>query len=132
MEAGTEAAFLHPLPVGLLWGVGPATQQRLEALGITTIGQLAHHERAELHEVLGRAVGGQLLDRALNRDERRIVTHRRAGSVGAQSACGRQTPSPEWMRASLGHLADRVARRLRTAERAGRTAEQDQQRQHDE
>ncbi len=57
----------------------------------------------------------------MNDDGRRIVTHRRASSVGAQSAIGRTEPTPEVVRTTLGHLADRVARRLRAAQRAGRT-----------
>jgi DNA polymerase IV len=121
VAAGTEREFLDPLPVDLLWGVGPKTQERLRSQGIVRIGQLAAADPDRLAHLLGNAHSGQLQARASNRDNRGVRTHRRAGSVGAQSACGRQAPTPEMLRATLGHLADRVARRLRKAGRAGRT-----------
>lgn len=121
VEAGTEREFLGPLPVGLVWGVGPKTEARLHSRGITTIGQLAEESPEHLRHLLGTAMSTALVARAGNHDERRIVTTRRARSVGAQSACGRKQPTPELIRETLGHLADRVARRLRRAGTAGRT-----------
>ena len=121
VDAGDEREFLDPLPVSLVWGVGPATETRLHSRGITTIGQLAAASPGQLRHLLGDAVAGTLVARAGNDDERQIVTHRRAGSVGAQSACGRQDPTPEFLRSVLGHLVDRVTRRLRASNRAGRT-----------
>jgi DNA polymerase-4 len=121
VEPGREQAFLDPLPVTLLWGVGPATQARLAAKGITTVGQLAATDKAHLQRLLGQAAGGKLGDLAHNADPRRIETSRRARSVGAQSALGRTTATPDVLRTSLGFLADRVTARLRAAGRAGRT-----------
>ena len=87
----TELAFLHDLPVELMWGVGPATKARLAETGV------AHHRaaggtlrRARSQRLLGRAVGEKLAALAWNRDPREIRTHRRAHSAGAQSALGRK------------------------------------------
>jgi DNA polymerase-4 len=116
-----ERQFLDPLPVSLMWGVGPVTQARLAERGITTIGRLATESPAVLRHLLGQASGARLADLAANHDERRVRTSRRAGSVGAQSAIGRQAPTAELVRAVLGHLGDRIATRLRAKQRAGRT-----------
>jgi len=70
---------------------------------------------------LGQAVGSRLSALSHNEDPRRVVTSARARSVGAQSALGRRQPSAALVRAVLGHLAERVATRLRAKDRAGRT-----------
>ncbi len=116
-----EREFLEPLPVGLMWGVGPVTRQRLADQGITTIGELADWSPTSLESLLGKAVGAKLAALAVNDDPRRIERIGRASSVGAQSALGRRQPTPDVLRGVLGHLADRVAGRLRAKQRAGRT-----------
>src|SRR5215207_10076725 len=116
-----EREFLAPLPVGLMWGVGPVAQQRLAERGIRTIGDLAGTPSAALERLLGHAAGAKLAALAVNEDPRRIVTSGRARSVGAQSALGRRVPTPESVREVLAHLADRVGGRLRAKSRAGRT-----------
>jgi DNA polymerase-4 len=116
-----EMAFLHPLPVELMWGVGPVTRARLAERGITTIGELATTPGRSLEKVLGRAVGAKLGSLAWNQDPRAVATGRRAALVGAQSALGRKEGSTALIRMTLRHLADRVATRLRTKERAGKT-----------
>jgi len=121
VEAGRERGFLDPLPVELLWGVGPVTQEKLAGRGIRTIGQLAAASGDHLERLLGHAAGSKLGALAVNDDPRRLETSRRAHSVGAQSAFGRRTATVALLRAVLGHLADRVATRLRAAGRAGRT-----------
>jgi DNA polymerase IV len=121
VEPGGEESFLAPLPVGLLWGVGPVTRERLAAAGITTIGDLAAQQRSSLQGLLGRAVGEKLGSLASNEDPRRLETRRRARSVGAQSALGRTVPTPDALRRAFAHLADRVASRMRAAGRAART-----------
>jgi DNA polymerase-4 len=121
VEAGDERAFLDPLPVGLLWGVGPATRARLDAAGIHTIGELHVQEPERLEQLLGKAAGAKLGSLASNVDPRGIETSRRAKSVGAQSAFPRRAPTAEALRTTLGFLADRVATRLRASEQAGRT-----------
>ncbi|MCU1433018.1 MAG: DNA-directed polymerase [Actinotalea sp.] len=121
VEPGTERAFLDPLPVGLIWGVGPVNRQRLADLGVRTIGDLAATPSSAVERILGHAVGHKLSAMAHDEDPRRIVTSHRARSVGAQSALGRRDPDPDAVRAVLAHLADRVSRRLRAKGRAGRT-----------
>ena len=121
VDAGTEQAFLDPLPVDLIWGVGPATKARLASRGITTVGQLAAASPASLRHLLGPAAGDKLGALAVNADPRPIHTSRRAKSVGAQSALGRERPTPELLQTTLGFLADRVTARLRAAGRAGHT-----------
>ena len=121
VEPGRELEFLHPLPVGLMWGVGPVTRAKLAAQGVTTIGQLAELPGTSLEHLLGHATGAKLGALAVDDDPRRLASSGRAKSVGAQSAFGRQQVTPDLVRAVLGHLADRVASRLRAKERAGRT-----------
>ena len=116
-----EREFLDPLPVGLVWGVGPVTQEKLRRRGIHTIGQLAASSDTALQSLLGSSIGAKVFALAANDDERRVEGARRAGSVGAQSAFGRRDPTPDLVRQVLGHLADRVAGRLRAKQRAGRT-----------
>jgi DNA polymerase IV len=116
-----EREFLDPLPVGLMWGVGPVAEQRLASRGIRTIGELARTPSFSLERLLGHALGTKLSALSLNDDPRRIVTSARARSVGAQSALGRRDPTPELVREVLSHLADRVAGRMRAKGRAGRT-----------
>ncbi len=121
VEPENELEFLHPLPVELMWGVGPVTKARLAEKGIKTIGELAATPGQSLERLLGRAAGTKLGSLAWNRDPRAIETTHRAGSVGAQSALGRRPASTTLIRMTLRHLADRVATRLRAKERAGRT-----------
>jgi DNA polymerase-4 len=116
-----ERSFLDPLPVGLIWGVGPVTRQRLADRGIHTIGQLAAADGLAFEGLLGRALGGKVSALAADADHRRVQPQARAGSVGAQSGFGRRDVSPQLIRSVLGHLADRVAGRLRAKHRAGRT-----------
>jgi DNA polymerase-4 len=116
-----ELAFLHPLPVERLWGVGSVTARRLHDSGITTVGQVARLGEATLVSLLGRAVGVQLHALSHNRDPRRVQPRRRRGSIGSQRALGRASRSPEELDATLLAIADRVTRRMRKARRVGRT-----------
>ena len=121
VPSSAEREFLDPLPVGLVWGIGPVTRQRLAERGICTIGQLAASPDGALRSLLGNALGTKVGALAANDDLRRVQPTGRAGSVGAQSAFGRRDAAPELIRPVLGHLADRVAGRLRAKHRAGRT-----------
>jgi DNA polymerase IV len=116
-----ELGFLHPLPVERLWGVGPVTAEKLRRRGIGTVGQVAQVGEDALVAVLGRAVGRHVHALALNRDPRRVRTGRRRGSIGSQRALGRGPWSPEAIDAVVCGLVDRVTRRMRAANRAGRT-----------
>ncbi|HEU5243941.1 MAG TPA: DNA polymerase IV [Gaiellaceae bacterium] len=116
-----ELAFLHPLPVECVWGVGPATARRLQAWNVRTVGELAALSETTLVAMLGRAAGRQLNALARNRDFRRVEPGRRRGSIGSQRALGRGRHSIEMVDATLVGIVDRITRRLRTARRVGRT-----------
>jgi DNA polymerase-4 len=116
-----ERAFLDPLPVGLIWGVGHTTERRLHEAGIYTIGQLATTGSPILTSLLGQAAGTKLAALSVNVDERAVETSSRSKSMGAQAALGRQEATPDLIRETLSYLADRVAGRLRKATLAGKT-----------
>jgi DNA polymerase-4 len=116
-----ELAFLHPLPVERLWGVGSVTAEKLHGLGITTVGQVARFPEATLVSILGRASGRHLHALAHNRDPRPVQVRRRRRSMGAQRALGRAPKSPEGLDVVVVGLVDRLARRLRKAHRVCRT-----------
>ena len=117
---GGEAAFLAPLPVSRLWGVGKVTAAELEAMGIGTIGQLAAIPASHLEARFGRS--GALL-RALARgvDERPVEPFAPPKSMGAEETFDRDHRDAEWLRATLRDQAERVARELRADGYAGRT-----------
>jgi DNA polymerase IV len=116
-----ELAFLHPLPVERLWGVGPVTAGKLRDRGITTVGQVARLGEPTLVSMVGQASGRHLHALAHNRDPRPVDTGRRRRSIGSQRALGRSPRSPEDLDAALMALVERVTRRMRAAGRAGRT-----------
>lgn len=117
-----ELEFLHPLPVERLWGVGKVTAEKLHGRGIFTVGQVARLPESRLVSMLGTAGGRQLHALAHNRDPRVVVTGRRRRSMGAQCALGcRRSREPQELDAVLVGLVDRVTRRMRMADRVGRT-----------
>jgi len=116
-----ELAFLHPLPVQRLWGVGPKTTAKLHALGITTVGQVAALDQATLLTALGLASGRQLHALAHNRDPRRVQVGKRRGSIGSQHAIGRGRHTVAEIDAIVIGLVERVTGRMRAAGREGRT-----------
>jgi DNA polymerase-4 len=116
-----ELAFLHPLPVERLWGVGPVTAGKLRDRGITSVGEVARLGEAALVSMVGQASGRHLHALAHNRDPRPVDIGRRRRSIGSQRALGRAPRSPEDLDAVLIGLVERVTRRMRGAGRAGRT-----------
>ena len=116
-----ELAFLHPLGVHMLWGVGPVTTAKLHERGIRTVGQVAGIGEAALVSILGVGVGRHLHALAHNHDVRPVVVGKRRGSIGAQRALGRGRHSRDDIDATLAGLVDRVTRRMRAAGRPGRT-----------
>jgi DNA polymerase-4 len=116
-----ELAFLHPLPVEALWGVGAVTGRKLRSFGITTVGQVARMNEGDLVALVGRASGRHLHALAHNRDPRPIHPGRRRGSIGSQRALGLRRYRLEELDTTLIGLVDRVTRRMRAAGRVGRT-----------
>jgi DNA polymerase-4 len=118
---GEELAFLHPLPIERLWGVGPVTAGKLRDRHILTVGHVARIGEAALVTMLGEHAGRHLHALAHNRDPRRVRTGVRRSSIGSQCALGRRTRPFAEVEATLAALVDRVTRRMRTGHRAGRT-----------
>jgi DNA polymerase-4 len=121
VEPGDELDFLHPLPVDRLWGVGPVSAAKLQARGVTTVGEVARLSEPTLIGLLGPAAGRKLHALAHNRDPRPVTGGRRRRSIGSQHALGRGNHTHEELDAILLGLVDRIARRLRSGERVGRT-----------
>ena len=121
VPASGVVAFLHPLPVGALWGVGEKTEKELTRLGLHTVGDIAHTPRNTLVRALGQAAGSHLHALSWGRDERRVVAHEPDKSIGAEETFSRDVDDPDVVRRELLRLAERTAARLRTAGLAGRT-----------
>jgi DNA polymerase-4 len=117
---GGEAAFLRELPIGRLWGVGPAAEKELARLGVRTIGQLAGLPRRILTERFG-ASGAHLQALARGEDDRPVVPWEDPKSVGAEETFERDTRDLARLRTTLLRQADRVAAELREQGLRGRT-----------
>lgn len=118
-----ELAFLRPLPVRRLWGVGAVTADRLQTHGIATVADVAELSESTLASLLGAAMGRQLYALSRNIDRRRVTTGVRRRSVGAQRALGAagNRMSPAEVDAVVVNLIDRITGRMRAAGRTGRT-----------
>jgi DNA polymerase IV len=113
--------FLHPLPVGALWGVGERTEEQLTRLGLRTVGDLAQTPVATLERALGTAAGRHLAALAWGRDPRSVVAHEPDKSVGAEETFGTDVDDPAVVRRELLRLSERVGARLRRQGYRGRT-----------
>ena len=118
---GEELAFLHPLPVRAMWGVGPVTQQRLDRLGVHTIGDLDGLGEATLVRAFGGAQGRHLAALAAAIDDRPVEVDRRPKSIGHEETFAADLHTPGELHAHVVRLADLVATRLRRAGVAART-----------
>ncbi len=118
---GEELAFLHPLPVQALWGVGPATLERLQRLGVHTVGDLAGVAEATLVHTLGKANGRHLHRLAKGVDPRPVEPDRPIKSVGHEQTFARDLHDPAELALEVVRMADAVAARLRHHGVAGRT-----------
>src|SRR5262249_31478665 len=109
VKSGTELEFLHPLDVGRLWGVGPATRRRLAPLGIRPVSDLVAVEEAVLIGLLGPAAGTHLHALAWNRDQRPVVGDHEVKSVGHEETFAVDLTARVELERELVRLADRVA-----------------------
>jgi len=121
VKPGQELEFLHPLPVSSLWGVGPATAERLRRFGVTTVGDLAALPVQTVTAALGRAAGHQLHALAWAEDHRPVEPNRETKSVGHEETYAVDLVDPDDVRREVVRMADAVAARLRDAGLAGRT-----------
>ena len=121
VAAGEELAFLHPLPVQALWGVGPKTLEKLHRLGVDTIAELASLDERATLAALGAANGAHLRRLAMGLDDREVVPHQRAKSIGHEETFATDHHDRDTLQHQLVRLGDSVAARLRAAGMAGRT-----------
>ncbi len=121
VERGQELAFLHPHPVQALWGVGPATLERLRRLGVVTVGDLAALDESVLQRVLGRASGGHLHQLSLGIDPRPVVADRATKSVGHEQTFAVDLHGAHDIDREIVRMSDAVATRLRAHRLSGRT-----------
>ena len=115
VEPGKEVEFLQDLPVERLWGAGPKTAQQLHRLGYYTIGAVARQGQAELEAVLGQP-GVHFWELANGIDPRPVIPDEQAQSIGSETTFKKDTADPKVIRQTLLELAERVGRRLRTAD----------------
>jgi len=120
VPGGSEAEFLAPLPVSMLWGVGPKTEQRLAELGIHTIGQLAAWDERELAARFG--VNGREMSRhARGLDERPVVTEHETKSISQETTFSRDIADDKVLETTLKELSAEVGKTLRRERLAGTT-----------
>ncbi|MFK5633891.1 MULTISPECIES: DNA polymerase IV [unclassified Ornithinimicrobium] len=113
--------FLHPMPVGALWGVGEATEAELHRLGLHTVAQLAHVPVVTLRRAFGEQAGARLHTLAWGQDTDPVTPARTERSVGSSETFAHDVDDPEVIRRQLLHLAERTASRMRHGAVLGRT-----------
>jgi DNA polymerase-4 len=113
VEAAGVEAFLHPLPVGALWGIGEKTAETLGRLGIRTVGELARTPRVILERVMGEGQARALQDLANGRDARAVVPFETPKSVSHEETYARDLDDRDEILRELLRLSHRVAARLR-------------------
>jgi DNA polymerase IV len=121
VEAGRERDFLDPLPVQRLWGVGPATLDKLHRIGIRRVADFATVDEAVLAAALGAGPARHLASLARGEDDRPVEPEREAKSIGHEETYSDNLTEPAQLRTHLVRLADAVATRLRRAGVGART-----------
>ena len=113
VEPGHELEFLHPLPVGRLWGVGPKTLEKLERLGARTVGDLAALGERTVVTALGQASGAHLMALSMGIDARDVEVDRDPKSIGHEETYPHDLHEHPELERELVRLSDAVASRLR-------------------
>jgi DNA polymerase-4 len=121
VPAAQTTAFLHPLPVSALWGVGRVTEESLTRIGLRTVGDVATMPYDALERAVGPALASRLARLANGIDPRDVHTHRVEKSIGHENTFSHDLTDPVEIRRELLRLADNVAVRLRKAGLVGRT-----------
>ncbi len=121
LRAGDVEAFLRPMAVGELWGVGEATATRLVRFGLRTVGDVAETAPPTLARIVGPAAARSLAQLSRGEDPRPVVPHEAAKGISNEETFERDVDDPAVLRTELLRLCESVARRLRRARVAGRT-----------
>jgi DNA polymerase IV len=121
VPAGGHQEFLDGLEVRRLWGVGPATAEKLEQIGIRRVRDVRLCDPQRLHARLGRNLSEHLIALAHGRDDRPVVPDRESKSIGNEDTFAEDLTTPEDLHRELLRLADQVTARLRRDGRAART-----------
>ena len=121
VRPGEEISFVHPLPVKSLWGVGPATLEKLERIGIRKVSDLANVDRVALQHSIGEAHANHLFNLAHGIDHSMVVSDREAKSIGNEETFSHDLFDRDQLRTHLVRLADEVARRCRNEQQLPRT-----------
>ncbi|MEY2426316.1 MAG: polymerase [Actinomycetota bacterium] len=121
IEPGTELAFLHPLPIRALWGVGPATATKLAGLGVKTVGDLAHLPSNSLERAFGPHMGTHLHELANGVDDRPVVAEVAAKSISHEETFAEDISDRSRLHREAVRQADAVAARMQHAGMAART-----------
>lgn len=114
-------AFLHPLPISALWGVGRATEEKLARLGLRTVGDVAETPVDALRRAVGEAGAAKLHALAWARDPRSVTPERAEKSIGHESTYERDLSDLAHIDRELLRLSDAVAKRLRSGGWVART-----------
>ena len=122
VEADKVQAFLDPLPVSRLWGVGKVTEQKLQSLGIHTIADLRQQAESNLTQQFGRH-GKHLWQLAHGRDERTVVPEHKANSISHETTFAHDVRSIDFLQSTLSDLTEQVAWRMRKKSVCGRTVQ---------
>ena len=120
VPAGGEAAFMAPLPIRRLWGVGPKSAEKLQNLGLTTAGDIAGWSEEALTARLGK-LGGDIWRRAQGIDFRPVLAEHEAKSISKEVTFAKDIADETELKLTLRRLADGVARQARKANLAGNT-----------
>ncbi len=121
VEPHDELSFLHPMPVRALWGIGPVTEKRLHALGVTTVGELASVPGSALERYLGSATGGHLAALSRGEDSRPVVPEQAAKSIGHEETFATDLWDRADLHRRLQRMVDASASGLRASGKAART-----------
>ena len=121
VPADQVLAFLHPLPVAVLWGVGERTEEQLTRLGLYTVGDIANTPLATLQRALGQATGHHLHTLAWGIDPRAVTPHEPEKSISSEETFSQDIDDPALIHAKLLHLANEVGTRVRAAGYVSRT-----------
>jgi DNA polymerase IV len=121
VRPGLEAAFLAPLPIRLLPGVGPRAEERLVSLGITTIGDIAAIDDDELRQVMGGKVGRGLRDRARGIDPRPLEVSTERISISQEETFERDVGDLERLHDELRRMSAKLAGHLQARDQVART-----------